>query len=574
MTGSYPSWPFLAGVLAVLAGLPVVFGDTYSLYIGSLVAIYTIAGFGVAILAGCCREISIGHSFFFAIGAYAYTLSSQPAGPGEWIGLVAALVLGTVGGLAFGLLSHRLTGPQFTLATLCLAIIAEQVSVEWKSVTGGFGGLSVSHRPKVMDWQLNPMVLYLAASVLAAASCLAFRNLQRSAWGRAFCSLGDAPLALASLGHSRLKVLAAALALSGAITALAGWFFAPVAKFVSPDALTPQLALGFLLVALLGGRRHPCGPLLGAIVVVGLPECLAFIPNSKLLVFACALLAVVYFLPGGIADLLMPFKRVTKAVPAPPPGDLVTPNRGRDLEVRNLSVHFDGVSALDQVNATFRAGTISFLVGPNGAGKTTLVNAIDGNVAGESGAILLGAMPFSTRTSLRSGQDKLARTFQQPQLFDSLSPVENVLVAMITLRWMSLPMALFGSQPSADQVRSAAEFLATFGYRGDLNAEISAIPFGSLRAIELARAVALRPAVLLLDEPSSGVDGQELTELIGSLRRIRSLGVTTIVVTHDARMIQETADHIIILEEGKITYSGHLEGSALHDHVYIPSSTA
>lgn len=574
MTVRYPSWPYLAGILAMLVGIPIASGDTYSLFIGPLVAVYAIAGLGVSIVVGCCREVSIGHSAFFAVGAYAYALSSRALPAGEWIGLLLALALGGMGGLAFGLLTHRLTGQMFALATLCLAIIAEQVGVEWKSVTGGFGGLPVQHRPRIGGWEVDLQTFYLATAALAAAACFAYHRLPRSDWGRAFYALGDDPLALESVGHSKRKVISGALALSGAITACAGWIFAPATKFVSPDALAPQLALAFLLVALLGGSRHPCGPIIGAVVVVVLPECLRSIPNSKLLVNALALMTAVYFLPRGLAELLVPPEQ--DAIPAPPAVD--NPNevvQGQDLEVRNLTVRFDGVVALASVSAMFRAGTITYLVGPNGAGKTTLLNAIVGNVSCPSGTILLRRRPVSSDTAGRASRDGIARTFQHPRLFNSLAPLDNVLVGILPLRWVNLPLSLIGLAPSPDLARRAGQSLAEFGYHGDLNHDVAALPFGSLRAIELARAAALRPAVLLLDEPSSGVDGEELDELIRSLNTIRKSGVTTIVVTHEARLIQKTADQVIILEEGNVTYSGPLAECSLAEHVYIdPDATA
>lgn len=545
----------------VVAAIPLVSNNSYLLYVAALIVIYCTVASAVTLLADWCRELSLGHSVFFAVGAYAYALAGGDLRFNAWMGLGVAILIGMFGGLLFGLSMHRLGGAQFALATVALAVIAEQAMIQWRSVTGGFGGIPDIRALSWGAWTAPRTVHYALALIVAAVICSSLATIRKSPWGRVLVAMGDDTVALESLGISRKRALSEAMAVSGAIAAIAGWMYAPLVQYVSPDSFTLQLSIAFLIASLLGGRL-PWGPLLGAVVVVGLPECFADFSDSRLLIYAAILIVVVYWLPSGMASLLgSGVRRANSVTPrVPPQGSTWKPSAGpSEITFGDVHVRFGATVALAGVSGSIRRGAITCIVGPNGAGKTTLLNVITGNVGVEIGRVLVDGiqLPRHPHTSRAYG---IMRTFQTPRVFPSLTPAENVAVGLEGRHlWRSLGDLLMPTAARRRQQRihdEAEGLLTSAHFSGNPHSGLKGLTFGDLRSIELARAVACSPRVLLLDEPTSGLDEDERRVFVGALRDIHAKGITLAVITHDIELVKTLAEDVMIIDAGVIVRAG------------------
>jgi ABC-type branched-subunit amino acid transport system ATPase component/ABC-type branched-subunit amino acid transport system permease subunit len=556
-------------VVVCAAAIPLVWRNSYVLYLGALIAIYSIAISGVNILTGLCKEVSLGQSAFFAIGAYSYAIVGGSLPMNACLGLVIALLLGGLLGTLFGVFLHRLSGAQFALATVALAIIAEQILIEWKPVTRGFGGISNVTGFSINRWTAPRELHYVIVVCFAGLVYYCMSNLSKSSWGRILIALGDDTVALESLGFSRRRTLGEAMCLSGAVTALGGWLYAPLAQYVSPDSFSLQLSITFLIASLVGGR-HPGGPLLGAATVVVMPEALSDFPDSRLLIYGALLIVVVYFLPGGITSLftsatqVLPDPNVKLAAPNHSPSH--PPYKAGEIAFNDVRLRFGATTALDGVSGRILRGTITCIIGPNGAGKTSLLNAITGIVPIESGSIFLDGLELPSQPYLTS-RSGVARTFQTPRIFGSLTPLENVAVAIRPARSSLIFASLISTVSSSHRERQvidhASSLLKLVGFDGDCHANTSRLPFGSLRAVELARAIACTPRVLFLDEPSSGLDTAERAALAKNIVRVRTTGITVGVITHDIDLLLAIADSVIVIDAGSLVAEGDAQSDAI-----------
>ena len=530
--------------------------NTYYLFILGMIGVTTLVSVGLNILAGLSGQISIGHAGFFAIGAYSGSLLMLRADWSFWPALSLALVAAGGTGMALAAPALRVSGPYLAMITIAFGIIVERILIEWVGLTGGFGGLTGMDRPTLLGLEPSLRQTVLLVLVAAFAAMVAFAWLKRHPWGQAMQAVRDDAIAAAAIGLNPLWVKVVAFALSAAITGVAGLFFAPIVGFISPDSFTFHRSILFLLAVILGGLGTAEGALLGALVLVILPELLSEFAEYQLLVFGALLLLTLRLAPNGITSAFSRLYQVPPQHPLPDAVGLTLPPQSHlvPLVVDDVSIQFGGIRAVSAVSVTAQPGTVTAVIGPNGAGKTTLINLISGFYQPQSGRIRLGDMELSQRRSHDIAALGVSRTFQATRLFNSLSVAQNLQAAAIGPR-LVVPLTSLGAGPRSLQ-KQILELLAFVGYRGDIHQSASALSFGDRRLVELARALMARPQVLLLDEPAAGLSQSEKKALAQLIRTIASSGIKVILIEHDMDLVMDISDVVLVMDSGAAIAQG------------------
>ncbi len=554
------------GALALAAvALPLLTANTYYLYVAASVGLLVIVTAGLNVLVGFSGQISLGHAGFYAIGAYAAAVSATRLG---WHPLAAAalgILLSSLVGAGVAAAALRVSGPYLAMVTIAFGIIVEGVLIEWVSVTGGPGG--VFNIPK---FSLERSYWIIAGS--AALALWLTANLRRSAWGRAFLAVRGSEVAAESLGLSSYYVRIVAFTVSAAFAGAGGALFAFLNGYVSPDSFTLQTSIVFLLVLLFGGLGEIGGPVAGSLVLTVLPELLTSLEDYRLILYGSLLLVSIYWLPSGVVGA---FARAFRGRSAPAPaGAAAAPGTAEAigasglpagdqplLRVEEASIAFGGVAALAGVSLTVSSRGIHAVIGPNGAGKTTLLNVLSGYYAPDAGAIRLREESVAGRPPYAIARRGVARTFQTAQLFGDLTVQENVAVGVAGRRLGSVLAALVGA-PSArrrerDLLVRARDLVRGLGLAewGDRPAE--SLPAGLRRRLEIVRALATRPRLLLLDEPAAGLSPAEIEVLDAELTALRDRGGPAIVlVEHHMDLVMAVSDQVSVLDYGRVIASG------------------
>ena len=535
--------------------------DGYQIYIIVLVGLTAIVGVGLNILLGLTGQISLGHVGFYAIGAYVGAILTTQAGWSFWIAWPLAGLAAGIAGTLLAIPALRVSGPYLAMVTIAFGFVVEQGAAEWKGLTGGWNGIMSIPSPEAFGYVFDEQGIALLVAGLATLAFFLFARLKASAWGMAMRAARDSEVAAQSLGLNLIVVRTVAFTLSAVLAGLAGAIFAPITAFISPESFPFFQSILFLLVVMIGGTGTVLGPLIGALVVVLLPEFLSFLAEYRLLFVGALLLVVLRLAPEGIVGAIA--KRLparTAAASRPERVELaqfVSASEGRaELSVSGVTISFGGVHAVSDVGLVARPGEVTSIIGPNGAGKTTLLNMMGGFYRPDAGSIRLGERELAGLASHVVSRAGIGRTYQTTQLFPQMTVLENLLIALRRGRLGSLAIALAGRSDDAAQRGIAEGLLAFVGYDGGSGRMAGALPHVDKRLVEIARALATRPRVLLLDEPAAGL-GHADTERLGALlRRLADAGLTVILVEHDMPLVMSVSDHVVVLDAGRTIADG------------------
>ncbi|MEN9567639.1 MAG: hypothetical protein RLZZ69_2835, partial [Cyanobacteriota bacterium] len=532
--------------------------NTYYLHVLGAIAVTVLVGVGLNILTGLSGQVSIGHAGFFAIGAYTSSLLMTKWQWNFWLAMVIAVVISAVTGLILAAPALRVSGPYLAMVTVAFGIIVEQILIEWVDLTGGFGGIFNIPQPTLFN--LSPAIrnVVLLAWIAAILALLSFAAVKNHDWGRAWQAVRDDEIAATALGLNVLRIRLIAFAISAAFTGLGGVFFASIIGFISPGSFTFHRSILFLLVAILGGLGTVAGSVVGAIALVILPELLNNFAEYQLLFFGILLLLTLWLTPEGVVSFFL--KRLDRAEAVHPPAisgqnsPLVVKNQtDLPLKVEQITISFGGVKAVNKVDFVAQSGTITSIIGPNGAGKTTLLNLLAGFYTAESGSVYLGKLDLTGKNSLEIVGAGLSRTFQTTRLFDSLSVLDNLKVGYTGDRLGNIFTALLGRKQTKTPLESKLiELLAFVGYQDNIHARADSLAFGDRRLVEIARALATNPQIILLDEPAAGLSEQQRKGLARLLRCLANSGIKVIVIEHDINLVMEISDRIVVLDRGRV----------------------
>jgi len=538
--------------------------NSYQLYVVTSLGLTTMVGVGLNILLGLSGQVSLGHVGFYAIGAYTTAILTTTYGASFWAALAVAAALTGLVGTALALPALRVAGPYLAMVTIAFGFIVEHGATEWRGLTGGANGLMNIPPPAVGGYLLGERALAMLVLGLTAIVVVLFARLARSPWGLAMRAVRDSEVAAGSIGLNSVVVRTAAFTLSAIVTGVAGAFFSPLTSFVSPGSFSFMQSILFLFAVIVGGAGTVLGPVLGAAVVVLLPEALSRLAEYRLLLFGALLLVVLWLAPDGIVGTLAKLRgRRPAATPAGSDMDvrafLAERAAGASLTAAGLGVAFGGLRAVDGLDFTARGGQVTSIIGPNGAGKTTVLNLVCGFYRPDRGTVSLGDTVITGRPAHAVARAGIGRTYQTSQLFARLSVLDNLLIAMRCGRLGSLARALFGRRHDRDLRATAESLLAYVGYAGPREAAAGELSHVDKRLVEVARALATKPRVLMLDEPAAGLGHADTLRVERLLRDIAATGVAVVLIEHDVKLVMNVSDHVIVLDAGKCIARGRPE---------------
>ena len=506
-------------------------GNSYYVFIMATLGLTAVVGIGLNVLLGLTGQVSFGHVAFYAIGAYVVAVLTVALKWNFWLALPVAALLACATGALLALPAMRVRGPYLAMVTIAFGFVVENIAVEWRGVTGGQNGIMGVAKPALLE---SERAVAIAAIVLAALATYGYHLLARSRWGAAMRAVKDSEIAAESIGLDPVRIKTVAFAISALCAGVAGAFFSALAGFVTPSTFAFSQSILFVLVVIIGGAGSLAGPLVGAAIVVLLPEFLAALAEYRLLFFGALLLAVLWLAPDGVVGVFERFaaRRRKPRLGVAADMQLNTPAQAV-LEAERLRIAFGGVKAANEVSLRAEPGKVTSLIGPNGAGKTTVLNMLSGFYRPDAGVIRVGGGEVQGKAAWRLARAGIARTYQTTQLFGSMTVAENLAIA------------------------GGTEALLSFvNYRGDLDARAADLPHVDKRLVEIARALATRPSVLLLDEPAAGLSREDKSALARLLRRIADTGVAVVLVEHDMDVVMGISDTVVVLDAGVVIASG------------------
>jgi branched-chain amino acid transport system permease protein len=557
--------PFI--VLAIAGASLPLFGGEYWGVIATRACVYWVLVSGLNLVVGFAGQIAIGWVALLTLGAY--TTSVLTAGTvtpelSPFLALAIAGVMGAVFGMIVGLPALRLRTFYFAMTTLGFATIITQVALAWQSVTGG--GIGVAG-PSFPDPFSGTWGLYYFCFGLAALCTWMTANIAASRFGRSLIAIRDAEVAAEAAGISKPALLISVFLFSGAVAGIAGGLFASLQSYITPDAFTFDLSVLFFIAILIGGRGSILGPLLGTIILTVLPEFAAPLVAWSTFLYAALLLVIVLAMPGGIADLLdyknrRPLEQHREIIPRPEllPRVLDRTAEAGPLTLEHIQLSFGGVRAIDGLDLEIRPGEVHGLIGPNGSGKTTTLNVISGYYTPDAGQTRLHGSVLTPRAPHTRAGHRIARTFQTPRRIGGASVLQNVMIGgTIDGRGSFVESMLTLPRHRRDeaQLHAAAMLaLATVGLEQLAAVRADRLQHSELRFMEIARALMLRPAFLLLDEPAAGLSAEEIRRLGSLIVAISRQGTGVILVEHHADLIFDICDRVTVLNLGKVLAAG------------------
>lgn len=542
-----------AGAFALLA-YALAFASPYGLRVLTVAGVYALATFGFQIVFGLGGALSLAQGAFFGVGAYVTGILGSRYGLGFEATFPLSMLVPLLLALPVGLAVLRLESHYFALATLGIAQVLHLLAVNLPELTGGSNGLAGV--PAVVLFGLAvPRGLPMAGLVwgLVALGGLIGWRLARGRLGRSLTMLRDDPLAAGTLGLDVGRLRLVAFGISAVFAGAAGALAVHTQRVVSPEVLEFPVMVSILTIAIVGGRGRMAGAVLGAVLLLHLPEWFRFLERGYLVIYGAALLLTVVLAPDGLTGLLHRLTaRLTggeRRAPVEAREPPRPPVRPEGLTVEGLRKSFGGVRAVDRVSLDLRPGTITGLIGPNGSGKSTVINLLSGLERPDAGRVRLGGQDVTGARADRLARAGLARSFQAAALPSGAGVLEAVAAARLAF-----------DADAATAEAHARWALDRLGVGELAGQSCDGLPAALRRRVELARALVRRPAVLLLDEPAAGLTDGEKAELAVLLRDLAGEGMAILLVEHDMGFLLPLAGHVLCLDRGRVIYDGSAGG--------------
>ena len=551
-----------AAIVAVLVA-PLLLG-TFVITLLNYIGISALVALGLVLLTGIGGMTSFGQAAFVGIAAYTTAWATVTHGLSPWIGLLLALVMTGLAGLAIGALTLRLDGHFLSLSTIAWGIsiyflFGNIAGLGQNSGMAGIPPITIGAVPLIS----SQAIFYLIWSVVGLA-LLASANLLDSREGRAIRSLRGGGVLLASLGINVFRIRLVTFVLAALLAGLAGWLYAHMNRFVSPAPFDVKPGIDFLLMAMAGGAGHIAGAIAGSALITllknWLQDALPILTRNpaqfEIIVFSVLLILLLQNARGGlVAFIARRLPRDTRPPPAPaePMKRRTLPGKGSlILEVKDAVKTFGGLTAVNKVSFELVAGEILGLIGPNGAGKSTMFNLLTGALQANSGRISFLSQDITRRPQMDIARMGIARTFQHVKLRANMSLLDNVALGSYA-RTASGFLANTLHLDRVEEKRALYEAqrqLQRVGL-GDKPHELAGnLSLGEQRILEVARTLAADPVLVVLDEPAAGLRPPEKGQLARLLRQIRDEGVTILIVEHDMDFVMGLVDRLVVMEFG------------------------
>jgi len=531
--------------------------NSYYQLILTLVPVWALFGVSWNILSGYGGQLSFGHASFFGIGAYTVTLAVVYWSLSPWLGILLGMILGGLAAVAIGLPTFRLRGHYFALSML-----AYPLAILYVLQYLGFQEVSMPmhrDRPLVFMEFSEPRIYTLIAVGLLVAGAVVSLIIESSRFGLALLAIRQNELAAEAAGINARLWKMRSLVVSGMMAAVAGGFYARVLVVITPDSVFGMLVSAqAVVVTLFGGVASVWGPLIGAAILVPLAETLqaelgTYLPGIQGVVYGLAIIAIMLVSPDGlfwtIRDRWFRPKApapIPDLIPASPAVRSASAHRGAPLlKVENLSRAFGGLKAVSEVSFSVAEGEILGIIGPNGAGKTTLFNVLNGVLSADQGSAELDGRQMLGRKTFEVCRMGVGRTFQVVRSFPRLPVLDNVIVG-----------AYGAGLSDRDAIASAVRALHQVELQDTSGVAAGQLTNKQLRLMELARALAGNPRLLLLDETLAGLGREECDSVLKVLARLREQGTTICIIEHTMHAMMRLADRFVVLDHGRVLATG------------------
>ena len=595
--------PIMAAIGAVV---PLSFfsaGDRYLFRVLDQAGIYVLLALGLNVVVGYAGLLDLGYVAFYAIGAYSYALLASPQlglHVPFWLILPVAPFLAALFGVLLGAPTLRLRGDYLAIVTLGFGEVIRILLNNLDPITNGPRGvinidpatLDVTHLdprsvataklllypplPDFLGWLpltlTSPVQYYYLILILCVGAVYFSYRLEGSRVGRAWAAIREDEDAAQTMGINKTTTKLLAFAIGASTAGFSGVIFSGLQGFVSPESFILLESITILAMVVLGGMGSIPGVVLGAIILVVVPEILREYAQYRFTIFGLGLTLMMLVRPGGLWPMRVrglvtpespPEAPETPVVRVPPRAEILAgpspvaadaPREGF-LAVDRVSKSFGGLRAVNGVSFAVPRGQLFAVIGPNGAGKTTLFNLITGVYPVTAGVIRFGGRELQGLPAHEVTALGVARTYQNIRLFRGMSVLDNVLVGTHCRTAAGVVDAMLhtrrAAHEDAESRARAGALLDFFGIRKYEHQLAMNLPYGDQRRLEIARALATRPALLLLDEPAAGMNPAESLELIALIRRIRDLGVTIVLVEHDMKVVMQVSENIVVLDHGE-----------------------
>ena len=568
-----PGAPLLLLALLVLP----VFLDLYTAHVAVLILLFVIVAIGLSLVMGFGGQVNLAQAAFFGTGAYASAILTTAYGWNPWLAAPVAVLATCLMALVVGLPALRVQSHYLGIVSLGLAVAVANLLTN-AGFTGGASGISkIPPLPfPGVDLTDDYNDYYLVLAVLVVLVALA-RLIAGTTLGRRLKAMRDDTVAAAASGIEIPYYRLLAFLLGGLFAGVAGVLYAHLVRYVSPDTFGLDTMFLLLAMVIIGGQDSIWGAAVGAALLIAARNLLAGLETYQQLAYGALIVATVVFAPRGLAGLAtaarrrlawpwpslpIPVPSRGSAVPAAPdpPTPFPTPASAVALRVEEVSKRFRGLTALSQVSLEVPVGEIHGIIGPNGSGKTTLFNVISGVDRPGGGRVRLHGRDVTGRRAYQMSRLGVARTFQNLRLFHRLTVLENVMVALdrdparAHLRYLVAPWTVLARERRRRE--RALGLLAEFRLEEVADEPAASLPYGRQRQVEIARALAGRPSLLLLDEPAAGLNAAEQEELKAVVRRIREAGVTVVVIEHNMGLVMSLCERLTVLAHGRVIASG------------------
>ncbi|MCO5119688.1 MAG: branched-chain amino acid ABC transporter ATP-binding protein/permease [Burkholderiaceae bacterium] len=532
----------------------------YLLHIFVMVSIYIILASSFNLLIGYAGLFALSHAAFFGVGAYATAILAGTYGLPFPLPLLIGILATASLGMIIALPALRIGGDYLVIVTLALQVIVTTVLINWTSLTGGTDGIRGIPRLEFFGTVLNSPGKFLPLALVTAVICFAIAwRLGASPFGRALKAMRENEAAVQAVGKNVVAMKLMVFAIASALAAVAGWLYAHYFTFVSAEGFTVELTIYMLAMVIIGGTGNLFGSLVGAIVLVALPEMLKFVDmppdiadKARNMLYGLLLIVMLRLRPQG----LLPESASASSLHAPPERPPVaTQAAGAALEGKGLAKRFGGIVAVRDFDISIPPGRITGLIGPNGAGKTTAFNLLTGFLQPNEGEVtyrdrsLRGLKPHQI---VRTG---VARSFQDLKLFTGMTVLENVLVALPNQRGDNLWYVYFmpwkvraEERENLGRAMSILEFVGLGERAGDLASDLS---YAEEKLLVVARLLATGAEALLFDEPLSGLAPNALAKVMPVFRRLAESGRTLCIIEHNLDVIRELCSQVVFLDEGR-----------------------
>ncbi|HVM80116.1 MAG TPA: branched-chain amino acid ABC transporter ATP-binding protein/permease [Stellaceae bacterium] len=547
----------IAAVSLAWLGLSALVGSTYYLQIMFFVPIWAVMGLSWNLLSGYTGLVSFGHASFFGLGAYTVTIALVRFDVTPWLGIPLGMLVGAAAGALIGYPTFRLRGHYFALSMLAypMALLYVFVWLGYQEVT-----LPMKREAPAAFMQFTDYHVYVALAVaLMLIALLITLAVERSRFGMSLLAIKQNEPAAEAAGIDTLAWKMRAIMLSAAVAATAGGLYAVVLLVVTPDSVFGMLTSAqALVVVLFGGVGTLWGPLIGAAILIPLSETLQAqlgdkIPGIQGVVYGLAIIAVILLAPEGIFwrvrdRLLKPREAERPETPAAAVIPFSRPTataRETILRVSGLDKSFGGLRAVSEVSFEVASGEILGIIGPNGAGKTTLFNLLNGFLRVDAGEIAFAGTSLVGLKPNRICRLGIGRTFQVVRAFARMSILQNVVIG-----------AYAATASDEEAYAAAREALARVGLLERADVIAGGLTNKELRLMELARALAGRPRLLLMDEPLAGLGAPEVEEMLAAIRAVCAGGVTVVIIEHTMGAMVRLAERLVVLDHGRILAAG------------------